>query len=319
MMNIVFHISQLLYRYQCVSIPGFGAFLTETLSANIQESNQTFYPPKKIISFNPKLINNDGLLANHISIVEKISYSQAVLHIENTVFNWKKDLEITNFLLLKNIGEFRLNHEKNIVFTPSNHVNYLTTSFGLSTFIAPVMQREAIFVKPAIELEKKDLFLIEKIEVEESRNHLSPFLKYAAVFLISASVFGVSYKTYLINQETNETNLAQAYVQKEVQAKIQEATFVIENPIPRVLKTNNHIKLDYHIMAGAFRNMENATKELEKLKFIGYTDAKIISKNKYGLIPVIYKSFSTYEEAQKEKTTIQKTKNKEAWILLQEL
>jgi hypothetical protein len=60
-MQLETYISDLLYRYDCVTIPGFGAFLTQRVSAKIHESTHTFYPPKK-----------DGLLANYIAEVEKI-------------------------------------------------------------------------------------------------------------------------------------------------------------------------------------------------------------------------------------------------------
>ena len=73
-MNIQPYIAQLLYRYQCVTVPGFGAFLTEIQSAQLTESSHSFFPPKKIISFNGQLQNNDGLLANHIAQAEKTSY-----------------------------------------------------------------------------------------------------------------------------------------------------------------------------------------------------------------------------------------------------
>ena len=73
-MNLEYHISQLLYRYQCVTIPGFGAFLTDYQSAQWHEPSNGFYPPKKLISFNSFLKNNDGLLANHLAQIENITY-----------------------------------------------------------------------------------------------------------------------------------------------------------------------------------------------------------------------------------------------------
>ena len=91
-MKMEHHIAQLLYRYQCVTVPGFGAFLTESQSAQLVESTNTFYPPKKVISFNSHLKNNDGLLANHISQVEKITYEIAVQNISKEVSLWKNAL-----------------------------------------------------------------------------------------------------------------------------------------------------------------------------------------------------------------------------------
>ena len=41
-MKIEQYISQLLYRYQCVTVPGFGAFLTEFQSAQLDKTNVSF-------------------------------------------------------------------------------------------------------------------------------------------------------------------------------------------------------------------------------------------------------------------------------------
>ena len=177
-MNIANHISQLLYRFQCVTVPSFGAFLTETISANIQESNQTFFPPKKVISFNSHLKNNDGLLANHISVSEKMTYEQAIVAIENAVFLWKSELENTRQLSLTNIGEIRLNLENNLVFEPSNHLNYLTASFGLNSFVSPSVKREltiaetnVIEVKPVVDANKVEEVFVVKSTGSENFLH----------------------------------------------------------------------------------------------------------------------------------------------------
>lgn len=310
-MNITNHISQLLYRFQCVTVPGFGAFLTETISANIQESNQTFYPPKKVISFNPHLKNNDGLLANHISVSEKMSYEQAIVSIENAISLWKSELENSRHLSLKNIGELRLNQENNLVFEPSNHLNYLTASFGLSSFVSPSIKREFSIAKTE-EIEEKEV--VYQIQTE-NRRYLNPYLKYAAVFILSLGATGFGYKSYLNQTEQAETLMVQADVQKEVNAKIQEATFLIGNPVAEIEAEKT---FPFHIMAGAFRNEKNANRELEDLISKGY-NARIFARNTNGLIPVVYGSFTTYTEAQYKMTQIQDSINPAAWLLIEEL
>ncbi|MEO8233952.1 MAG: SPOR domain-containing protein [Flavobacterium sp.] len=314
-MNIANHISQLLYRFQCVTVPGFGAFLTETISANIQESNQTFYPPKKVISFNSHLKNNDGLLANHISISEKMSYEQAIVAIENAIFLWKSELESTRHLSLKNIGELRLNQENNLVFEPSNHLNYLTASFGLSSFVSPSIKRESSIAKVE-EIEEKGV--VYQIPTTENRRYLNPYLKYAAVFILSLGTTSFGYKAYINQVEQSETLIVQADVQKEVNAKIQEATFFIDNPATTISEIETKKTLPFHIMAGAFRNERNANKELEYLVSKGY-NARILDRNENGLIPVVYGSFATYTEAQYKMTQIQDSINPAAWLLIKEL
>lgn len=318
-MNITHSISQLLYRFQCVTVPGFGAFLAETIPANIQESNQTFYPPRKVISFNPHLKNNDGLLANHISIAEKISYDQAIVVVDNAVYSWKKELETNRFLALKNIGELRLNQENNLVFEPSNHLNYLTASFGLSSFVSPTIKREVI-INLAETNAAENVFQIEKEEAQETKNrrYVNPYLKYAAVLLLSLGGTGFGYSTYINQTEEAETRIVRAEVQKEVESKIQEATFFIDNPMASVSEVETAKILPFHIMAGAFRNEKNATRKLENLVSKGY-NARILKKNKEGLIPVVYGSFATYTEAQYKITQIQDSIDINAWLLIEEL
>ena len=107
-------------------------------------------------------------------------------------------------------------------------------------------------------------------------------------------------------------------MQKQVQNKIQEATFFIKSPIPAVTLSVKEAKLSYHIMAGAFREEENAQKIFEKLSELGYK-ARRIPQNKYGLFPVLYGSYATYAEAEKAKQEIQKNQNPDAWMLIESL
>lgn len=312
-MKIEHYIAQLLYRYQCVSVPGFGAFLTEIQPAQLLED--AFYPPKKQVSFNFHLKNNDGLLASHIALSEKISYEQAVQKIDENVSDWKTSLQLFQPILLKNIGELSLNSENNLVFKPIDSVNYLTASFGLSHFNSPKIQRE-IYQKEVEALEEKAPIIF----TPERRNK-QVYLKYAAIFVMGiglAGVFGNQYYNNYQEQIATENRLVEESVQKKVENKIQEATFFIESPLPAVKLNIKEDKFSYHIVAGAFRNESNADKVFKKLSNKGFK-AKRISVTRHGLHPVIYGSFATYAEAQKEMMRIQKTENPEAWLLIQDL
>jgi len=311
-MNIESYIAQLLYRYQCVTVPGFGAFLTEIQSAQLIESSHSFFPPKKMISFNVHLKNNDGLLANHIAQAEKTSYEYAISAIQYEVFNWKKALQENGLFSIKNVGNFSLNSDKNLIFTPYDQTNYLTNSFGLSAFVSPIVKRE-IFEQKIEALEENEV-----IEFIPERRRTSVYLKYAAIFVLGLGVTGaIGYPIYQ-QQIANETILVESAVQKQVQNKIQEATFFIKNPIPAVTLTVKEEKMSYHIMAGAFREERNADKIFKQLSNQGYK-ARRIPQNKYGLFPVLYASYATFAEAEKAKKEIQNTINPDAWILVESL
>jgi hypothetical protein len=312
-MKIEQYISQLLYRYQCVTVPGFGAFLTEFQAAQLDENSHSFYPPKKMVSFNPFIKNNDGLLANHLAQAEKISYEIAVNIIQNEVSHWKTKIQEFGSFSVKNVGDFSLNSENNIVFVPIDQINYLTASFGLSSFVSPAVKRE-VYKEEVEQLEEKAPVIF----TPEKRRNFS-VLKYAAVFLLSAGITGtVGYK-YYENKIAQETLIVETNVQKKVNQKIQEATFYISNPLPAVTLTVPEEKLPYSVVAGAFRIESNAEEQYQRLLELGFKKAKRLAPNKHGLFPVVYGSYSTYSEAHKAMKNIQKLDNKAAWLLVDEL
>ena len=84
-MQLETYISDLLYRYECVTVPEFGSFLTQRVSAKIHETTHAFYPPKKVLSFNEQINQNDGLLARYIADVEKVPFETATKTIKKRV------------------------------------------------------------------------------------------------------------------------------------------------------------------------------------------------------------------------------------------
>ena len=313
-MQIEKHISDLLYRYQCVTVPGFGAFLTETVSAHVTGSASSFFPPKKVVSFNANVKNNDGLLANHVALQEKMSYELAVIKIGDVVNEWTYLLQNHNRVVLKNIGEISVNNEMNWVFEPANTVNYLTDSFGLTPFVSPEITREIL--KQEVEaLEEKAPIIF----TPERKKDYS-YLKYAAIFVVMLGAGGFGYKTYYDQQIETKTLAVQKNVQEKVQQQIQEATFVISAPVEAVelsVAAPVEEKMPYHLVAGAYRSEVNANKAIAELKAAGFENAKMLPINKHNLYPVVYGSFKNLNEAQIERKNIQKSHNAEAWLLIE--
>lgn len=313
-MQIEKHISDLLYRYQCVTVPGFGAFLTETVSAHVTGSASSFFPPKKVVSFNANVKNNDGLLANHVALQEKMSYELAVIKIGDVVNEWTYLLQNRNRVVLKNIGEISVNNEMNWVFEPANTVNYLTDSFGLTPFVSPEITREVL--KQEVEaLEEKAPIIFTP---ERKRDY--SYLKYAAIFVVMLGAGGFGYKTYYDQQIETKTLAVQKNVQEKVQQQIQEATFVISAPVEAVelsVAAPVEEKMPYHLVAGAYRSEVNANKAIAELKAAGFENAKMLPINKHNLYPVVYGSFKNLNEAQTERKNIQKSHNAEAWLLIE--
>ena len=317
-MKIEKYISGLLYRYQCVSIPGFGAFLSEWQSAQIAEGHNSFVPPRKVISFNSHIKTNDGLLANHISLQEKISYESALAKIQTQVVFWLEKLQNKEVLILENIGEVFSNSENNLVFKPNTSVNYLMDSFGLSGFNSPEIIREnqtqntteTISIPQTIA--ENETPVIPLVQTKPSTN----WLKYAAVIALFSSAGTYGYKMYYDYTIDQKTILVEKSVQEKVNQKLQEATFVLPNPMAAVdLTLEEKPNAKYHVVAGAYRSEQNAEKAMKLLVSQGF-EAHLLTKNKYGLIPVAFGSYSNLKEAQNLKLQIKAKDSIDAWLLI---
>ena len=317
-MKIEKYISGLLYRYQCVSIPGFGAFLSEWQSAQIAEGHNSFVPPRKVISFNSNIKTNDGLLANHIALQEKISYETALAKIQTQVVFWLEKLQNKEVLTLENIGEVFSNSENNLVFKPNTSVNYLMDSFGLSGFNSPEIIREnqtqntteTISIPQTIA--ENETPVIPLVQTKPSTN----WLKYAAVIALFSSAGTYGYKMYYDYTIDQKTILVEKSVQEKVNQKLQEATFVLPNPMAAVdLTLEEKPNAKYHVVAGAYRSEQNAEKAMKLLVSQGF-EAHLLTKNKYGLIPVAFGSYSNLKEAQNLKLQIKAKDSIDAWLLI---
>lgn len=311
-MQLETYISDLLYRYDCVIVPELGAFLTNRVSAKVHETTHAFYPPKKVLSFNEQLQANDGLLANYIAEVEKIPYTNALKKIHKHVKSIKSYLVEGETIAFDNVGEMVLNTEGKINFEPSHHINYLTEAFGLSQFTSEKITREVY--KEQAEIIEEAIPLTITPEKRKSRN----YLKYAAIAVIALTVGGFTASNYYLNQIETHNQLAQEEANQKLDAKVQEATFIIDNPLPAATLSVAKQTGNYHIVAGAFRIEANSDKKVEQLKAKGYK-ARKIGVNRYGLHEVVYASYSDRVEALQALRQIKRDHNREAWLLVKAL
>ncbi|WP_371736640.1 SPOR domain-containing protein [Cellulophaga sp. HaHaR_3_176] len=314
MMRLEHYIEELLYRYNCVIVPEFGAFLTQNKSAYIKDDTHTFYPPSKVLSFNKLLVSNDGLLVSYIADAEKTTYDDVLQRLAVLTKKWEKQLQNSERLVLDNIGEFWIGKEGKLLFEPSKRVNYLTTSFGLSSCVSSEITRE-ILKDQIVELEEEIPFIITPEQRE--KKSFRPFLKYAAVAFLTLSL-GLTGFRYYTENNSNQV-LAHQDAQKEVSRHIEEATFFdaapLELPALNIKATiiNNSSETTYHVVAGAFKVKDNADKKINQLKSEGF-NANYIGINKFGFHVVSFDSFTEVNEALNYLRTIKRTKSSDAWM-----
>src|SRR5690606_29138174 len=142
--------------------------------------------------------------------------------------------------------------------------------------------------------------------------------KYAAVAVIALTLGGFAASSFYNDQVETHNQLAQEMANEQLDAKVQEATFVIENPLPAATLHVEKQQGKYHIIAGAFRVEENSNAKVEQLQELGFK-ARKIGVNKYGLHEVVYSSYENGNDALVALRNIRQNYNKEAWLLVREL
>lgn len=298
-MTIFIETQELLYQNDCVIIPGFGAFILKSHSAYIEDN--IFYPPKKTVSFNSMLNENDGLLVKHLSRKKDISYKDSLRLIKNEVDAFQSKLSNTDLIEVEKLGVFKVSDENNIVFSPNLLSNFSSNSFGLESFSKnPILS------------------VVPKSSETSVASSLNSVFRYAAIIIFTLGVGYFSYESY--NDFINNERLKNiAIAQDKILENVQSATFNI-GELPKInLNVSSPVLNEdntyYSVIAGAFRSKVNAQQHLNDLINKGY-QASYTSLNPKGLFRVAYGRLETREQALSLISEI-RVKGEEAWLLVE--
>ena len=326
-MSLAYYLQELLYQYECVTIPDFGAFVTRSFPVEINYSNGVFRPFRRELTFNTLLKSNDGVLAHYMAQRQELSYEGSLRLIEKEVIVWKQKLQ-TQPLSMGNLGEMRLNAAKKIEFLPYGKINYDKDAFGLRIFtrtplVSVAKKTEPLKVFSIMEENSENLMFTP--EDKETKGG-SSVLRYAVIGILCVALAGGGYyfgDQYLQSERAKNQELAQ----KRIQSNVAKATFDLGalSKIELNLAAEEGVAYDsesvseldqpyFSIIAGTFRDMNNAERKLEDLKSQGYSAAYAVI-NPEGLHRVAYGRYTSKKEALNLLYYIKYTLEEEAWYL----
>ena len=307
-MQLTNAINTLLYTNDCVTVPNFGSFIVNKFSSVYDQNKGKFYPPSRRLSFNSKIKNNDGLLANFISNELGVSYEDAVKKIHIEVISWKKTLNDES-VVLKKIGELSYNSDENIVFVPDLDSNHFLGSFGLPA----IYHKKKL--QPIYTYNKSTFKKYNDLNPNNSQVKVPEFIKYAAAMVLIISA------TFFINNEFEKYSFQQKLLveqenRKKTIQRVENAIFDFGS-IPAIeFEVKLRLK-KFHIIAGAFGVRSNADNLYKKLLSKGYNPTKLPLNDK-GLLPISFDNFSNRKDAVIALRQLQKSENKDAWIFVLE-
>lgn len=314
-MQIEEYISELLFEHNCVIVPDFGGFVGNYSPSRIDPVKHLFEPPHKRILFNKNLLQNDGLLANHISHREKISYAEALNAISKAVKHFRNEIKQDKRAVLDNIGVLYTDEQGTLLFQQDEKVNYLPESFGLSTFYQlPVTKDTAREGAKVVELHPKQKSRIRTIAAA------------AAVTAVITSTFWISLNQGRLGINYSGLNI---FSKKGAGHGTKQYNFVPREALPVIsykkdsiaamamltpkVTADNTTAGNYQIIAGCFRFKENALNLIARMKAHNI-NASIIGTNPQGLYMVGYGKFITKEEANLSLNDFRKAFVADAWV-----
>lgn len=319
--SVEHYISELLFLHDCVIVPGFGGFVGNKMSAQLNKTTGVLTPPSKQILFNRKLLTNDGLLILHIANKESITQEEAKKHIAKFVNESNLKLDRSKILRIAKIGLFTIGKDGNIMFLQDSATNYSLNAFGLkSTYKKPCKRTSSTSQELNSTIDK----------IKNTKQNYKLLLRAAAVLipLITLSYLSISqnekindvYAQMATFNPLSKNEIIKHTTQPDVKEKvngvyensltnIDDIDYIIVEETEEVFETLDHKQ--HYIIAGAFSEEKNAIRMVNKLKTWNY-NAKILEGG--SLLRVCYDSFLNRESAILALNNIRK-ENPEAWLL----
>jgi hypothetical protein len=334
MIDIAAYIGKLVRTHELVIIPGLGGFLTNFHPSSIHALSNRIEPPGRHIAFNSQLKDNDGFLAHALSKKLELNYKDALTLVEAFTQSCLDELEDGHNVSFENLGILSLNATGNITFSPDLSINYADDYFGLPDIIAPRIIRDRQY-EPVIQLNpkakeslKSNARLIRKIAaVAIPFIFLGLFAFFAKdsiknMYQQSAAVF--SFNT--VDKASPNNGPAKVLEETEDKAapeKVEEQTTSVDSasePKAEIIydEAPSTAKGSFHIICGAFSHKNLAVKLVQQLNTEGFS-AYIAGQNNGGLYRVSSANFSIRGQAVAQLRWYQANRNKNAWLLEEDL
>ncbi len=323
------YISELLFRYDSVILPGFGAFVLKDSPSTIHPVENKISPPAKFISFDPALKNNDGILANYLSEKEKISFFDACSVILEFVEKTNRALNEGKEIILDKIGKLSKSNDV-IAFVPDTAINYNPDTFGMEEIISSPILRDEVKIKMQEQYDNK-------LQIAKARRSFPKVAVWLTIIVVLLG--GTTGAIFIIKPDfITNLNLSELFSKSENKGNTIAMNQQNKNDKPAtktIAHTSDSIAPDssaqqnstdtntrvtqavsgrFYVISASFKiqsNAENFSRTLRQKQY----DSQVISVPEKGMFVVSYNSFATLDEAQQALTTIRNSENASAWIL----
>jgi len=136
-LNLASDIKELILLNEGVILPGLGGFVVTHHQAEIHKDTHLLQPPSAMVSFDSRMITDNGLLVSHIAHKNKLSEDTARSTVSEYVDALNKELLEKGSVLIEEVGTLSKISDGDLSFKALADTNYSIQSFGLPSVEVP--------------------------------------------------------------------------------------------------------------------------------------------------------------------------------------
>ncbi len=330
------YISNLLFSKDCVVVPGFGAFVTMSFSAELNLATQMFTPPGKRLSFQPGLRTDDGVLRKEIARLDNRSQDVVRLEVSDIVSDWHSQLHKGERIRLEGLGLFYIDRQGELQFKPQIDTNYDASRFGLGVFRASPLvsipsekrviplherkdrKRNNFWHAAAVAVGVTGLLTIGGLKSDlQLPTDLAGFMKFGDSLEIEQSAAALEEnKIEEANTEADAETTQQETIANEVEETVADVTPAAEVPSIEITAepvTETPVQAGtYYVIVGSFVEVNNANDLFRELKSKGYNPVLLPFDGRFNKVAVA--EFSSRASATEALRSYKRDVQRGAWI-----
>jgi hypothetical protein len=308
------HIKDLLFTEECVIVPGFGAFITQYIPAEIREDNHMISPPSKVLGFNSELVEDDGILNSQLCLALGKSTEEVSSIIAGEVGILLDNLSLGRSVTLTGIGSFTMGRDNQISFKADKGVNYHLDSYGFAPFTYPILEAEKpspfknpiIFRQPSPQKVRENLPGSKPPKVTDKYASYLVGVAVIAFLLISLVPYNSRVSDALFRHPASLGPLPSlTELDPPIEENISVESQTLIQPVEEDYQRSDLLPAkSFPIIAGSFQSLSNAEILARDLKNKGYEARVESAKNFYRVILMEYQDL---QEAEAGLTALQES------------
>ncbi len=312
-MNTLYqHIEHLLLSHDCVVVPHFGGFVAHEADARYVEAEALFFPPVRLVRFNPDLTIGDDLLLNHICRFYNFGESEGKRAIQTMVHQLRGQLLAEGQVDFGSLGIFSQDEDGDIQFSACQAGATTPALYGLDAFMMPRLAER----KPASRIRRKALshesrkhdFITFSISRRAIRNTLATAAVLLAVALFSvplnlirrhhlqtASLFPTEAISLTHDKTVQTKQPAAEPISMQAKTDVSATGAVQETAKSTPQATVHAAENNFAVVFASNVSLKNAERYVSELAVKGIGDAHVMTSGK--TIRVIVDGIATENEA----------------------